>query len=186
MGEFDTDIPSWTANHIVTDAEAAVVTNLLSASHLDGGLVNDNLLFKANPQTYVNNAALTDDTVFQYALQGSAVYAFDMFVPYTTVAAALFRSAWRVPSGATGEWMAAGLSNSVTTTTGGIWDAGSIGLTVAHTMGTSGAANTAFIARGFINVTTAGNFVYQHSQLNSNAGTTGVRAGAWCSVKRIA
>lgn len=183
MGAFDNDIPVWAANHIVTDAESAAIMALLSASHLDGGLVNDRTLLKATAQTFSTQTTLQSDSVFQFPLQANASYSIDAYIPYTTNTTALFKCAFAIPSGASGTWEADGLGSAVTVSAGVI-DRGVTNLTTTRTLGSNG-GGTAMKPRGSVTTVAAGTLIFQYAQAVSNAVSTGVTGGAWMSVKRI-
>lgn len=183
MGQFD-NIPTWGAGHIILDSETTVVLQLLAALAADGGLVDERMIVKASDTTYVTDATLNNDPDFVFPMVANAVYAFTGYFHYVTNGTALFDFAWTMPAGTAGAWVTNSLGPAVGANVG-ITDLTAHGTSTTVTAGSGGGGNAFSPVGRFTTGSTAGNAVFQHCQHVSNAVTTGLKAGSWCSFKRI-
>lgn len=137
---------------------------------------------------------LADDPDLTATLEANAVYHIEFRLHYAALAAAAFKTAWTIPSGATGNRSAVGpdqgidLSSSTSGSGGqGRWGAHSYTATTI-TYGTRNHATNQCWAleESVITTSSAGTLAMQWAQATSNATATRLAAGSSLFVRRLA
>lgn len=143
---------------------------------------------KTSATTRTSTTTLADDPDMQIALAANATYWIEMYIYYSTGAAAFFKDFWNLPAGATGIRSSSGISSSATATdvVTTQWTVKNAGTAIVHGGSTTVSDFTLTLSTGVITTTTAGTLTYQWAQSVSTAVTTAVRNGSFMRVTRIA
>lgn len=147
--------------------------------------------YKATSTTRTATTTLADDPDLVIALEANATYFVEFFIKYAAVTAEQVKTAWTVPSGASGGKCRIGVSSAVNdATTGGPFGDGAFGQHAFSTSLTYGTRNStanqvAAYESGTLTTTNAGNVALQWAQNTSGATGTLVAAGSYARAKRI-
>jgi len=147
--------------------------------------------YKATSTTRSSTTTLTDDPDLVIALEANATYIVEVFIRYGAVTAEQFKTAWTVPSGATGGRSRVGVASTVNdTTTGGPFGSGAFGVHAFVTSLTYGTRNSTSnqvgaTEVGTVTTTNAGNVALQWAQNTSGATGTVLASGSYMRAKRI-
>lgn len=136
-----------------------------------------------------STTTLADDTDLTVTLEASATYKVEMHLHYAAIDAAKFKTAWTVPSGATGNRSAVGAGSASTDATAAT--TGRFGVhafTTSVTYGTrSSATNQCFaLEEAVVFTSSAGTLALQWAQDSSSGTATRLGAGSYMRVRRIA
>lgn len=148
------------------------------------------IVTKAANTDRASTASPADDPDLQFDLAESSVYAIEFFLQYACITAAGFITAWRIPSGATGNKGIQGAGSSATDTSAnnismrsGVHGVG----TFTASYGSRASATNQLLAYEECMLTTsaAGEVALQWAQNSSNATATRLGAGSWARCLRI-
>ena len=172
--------PNYTAGQKLTAADLAAGQSII--------------VYKTANTDRASTTTLTDDPELTVTLAAGAVYIIEFYLHYAAINAAQFKTAWTVPSGATGARSVRGLASTVSDSssapTGG--GAGSLrsgihNYTTVINYGTRDSGTNQVLAREETLITTssAGTCAIQWAQVTSNATATRMAAGSWVRALRI-
>jgi hypothetical protein len=170
MASYD-NVPTLSSLHVPTAAELLIITNLLAAAGPNGGLYSEQVAFKAASTTYSASSTTlqNDPDLVSPTLVANAVYGIDGVVFYSTVAAALLKIAFTVPSGASWTWACASLDAGVTAANAGIINRQALGV-AALVCGCNAANFMAMQINGTLSMgASTGKLQFQAAQNVSNA-----------------
>lgn len=187
MGAYD-NVPIFSALHLPTSAELAIISNLLAATGPNGGLLSEQAKYKVATTTYASASTTlqNDPDLVTPALVPTGVYDIACNLFYSTVAAALFKIAWAFPSGSAWTWQSLSLDASVTAANAGIINRGAQG-SAALVLGCNAASTMACRIFGTLTMgATAGALQLQAAQSVSNATAPTVGLRSSLIAKRIA
>ncbi len=143
------------------------ITNLFLSSQNQTSLIKS--AQKSADQTINNNNTLFDDADLKISMSANSTYLVDVFLVFTSAAAADLKVCMKAITGATGYW---GVSYDVTPTAKSLGD--------VQALGTD--ASTQFTwFHGIIKTTTAGTFQIQWAQNTADAGNTTLKANSYIS-----
>lgn len=136
-------------------------------------------------------ATLTDDPDLTMLLDANAVYVIEFHLHYAATDTARFRTAWTVPSGATGTRSSVGPDQGVilsSTSAGGTgrWGVHNFGTTATYGTRDSATNQCAAVEEATVTTTTAGTCALQWSQVTSSATATRLAQGSWMRAVRLA
>ncbi|MBT2508796.1 hypothetical protein J7I98_23500 [Streptomyces sp. ISL-98] len=130
-----------------------------------------------------------DDTDLTTELEANAVYHVIMYLHYAAISTAGFKTAWTVPSGATGNRSAQGAGSAATDATAATTSRfGVHAFTTSVSYGTRNSASNQCLAQeeAIVTTTSAGTLAVQWAQTTSDATATRLGAGSIMIVRRIA
>lgn len=161
------------------------VTSLLLSRMLPLEAVKPSNTDRSSTTTFV------DDPDLALQLEANAVYQVVFYLHFAALDAARFKTAWTVPSGATGNRSAVGPDQGVIlsgTSSGGTGRWGAHNFTTSVTYGTRDSATNQCFAmeESTLTTTNAGTLALQWAQATSNATATRLAAGSALRAKRIA
>lgn len=147
--------------------------------------------WKAANLDRASTTTLTDDPDLTMQLDANATYRVEMFLHFAAIDLARFRTAWTVPSGATGNRSAVGPDQGQIlsgTSSGGTGRWGVHAFTTICTYGSrdSGANQCFALEESTLITTTAGTCALQWAQATSNATATRLGQGSFMRVTRLA
>jgi len=183
------NVPNWPAGHVPTASETTIVTNLLEAGGTDGGLYSERILYKASTTTRASTTAFADDPELTCTLSANAVYWVEMHLKQAAITAAPFKTAWTVPSGASGNRNTLGPASDATDTNGDLnnsrFGAHNFTTPIVYGNRNNAAATDYVIETALVITTNAGTLALQWAQNVSNVTGTVLGAGSVMIVKRI-
>jgi hypothetical protein len=146
--------------------------------------------FKTSNTDRSSTTTLANDPDLTATLEASAVYRVIFYLHFAAIDAARFKTAWTVPSGATGNRTAVGPDQGVilsSTSSGGTGRWGVHAFTTACTYGSRDSASNQCFAmeEGIVTTTNAGTLAIQWAQATSNATATRLAAGSSLYVRRL-
>lgn len=147
------------------------------------------IVYKTANEDRSATTTLADDTELTTTLEASAVYHVTFYLHYAALDAAKIKTAWTVPSGASGLRSATGAGSASTDATAATTSRfGVHAFTTTVTYGTRSSATNQCVAieEGVVTTTSAGTLAIQWAQDASNATATRVGAGSSLHVRRIA
>jgi hypothetical protein len=149
------------------------------------------IYWKANSEDRVSTTTLADDSDLVAPLKANAVYHVTMYIHYTALDANRIKTAWRVPSGVSGNRSALGADQGqiLSSSSGGQgrWGVHNYGTTVQYgTRVNAGdqciAIEDAIVTMGSVD----GTLALQWAQQTSSTSITRVAAGSYMEVRRLA
>lgn len=147
------------------------------------------IVYKTANEDRTATTTLADDTELTTTLAASAVYHVRIYLHYAALDAAKIKTAWTVPSGASGLRSAIGAGSAATDATAATTSRfGVHAFTTTVTYGTRSHATNQCVAieEGIVTTTSAGTLAIQWAQDTSNATATRVGSGSSLHVTRIA
>jgi len=132
----------------------------------------------SNQNVGPSNDVLQNVTEVAVAVEANAVYAFCLYLQYSSNSTADIKIGWSVPAGTTGDYGFSAFN------TAGTWTVGRA--TFVSTAGFDGANTYASLEGSFTTSSTAGSVQFQAAQNTSTAVTTNVEAGTLLIAYRIA
>lgn len=162
--------------------------DLITASGLN--YTQGQRIYKAAATSRSSTTTLADDPDLTVTLDANAVYFIEMHLHFVAQTTPLIKTAWTVPSGATGNRMAIGSGSAASDTNMNNVSGrfGVHGFTTEVVYGTRG-ANTnqsGAIESAIVTTTSSGTLALQWAQNTSNATASQMSAGSMMFVKRIA
>jgi len=136
-----------------------------------------------------STTTLADDPDLTFTVAAGAVYAIEFFLHYACTTAAGFKTAWDVPSGASGNKGVQGPGSSATDGSANniSMRSGVHGFSTTVAYGSRNSANNQCLAyeEALITTSVAGVIAIQWAQNSSNATASRVGAGSWARCLRV-
>lgn len=190
MGLYD-DVPPLPNGHVPLGEELDIWHDLLSAEGPNGGLWDQQIVYKATTSPARISSTFVIDPDLQILLAASALYLIEMELRPAAITAALFKTTWQVPSGAAGNRGCIGPGSSATDTGADniAMHSGVHGFGTTVTYGSRNSVSTQVEVResGIVTTSTTSDLcALLWAQGTSNATGTVLGAGSWMRATRLA
>lgn len=160
----------------------------LTASSLRAGQIL--IAYKTIDTNRASTTTFADDPDLQLLLDADAVYSIEFFLNFAGLTVGGFKTAWRIPSGASGLKGIRGPGSSATDGSANniLLRSGVHGTSGSFAYGTRNDASNASFAyeTGVLTTSDAGSVAIQWAQVTSNATATRMSVGSWARARRIA
>lgn len=160
----------------------------ISASMLN--YTQGDVIVKTSATSRTTTTTLADDPDLTTTLDANATYLVEFFLHMVSPTGVLIKTAWTVPSGATGNRHVIGVGSSATDANSDNISSrsGVHGFTTSVTYGTRGANTNQIgaVETAIVTTTSSGTLAIQWAQVTSSATAAQMSAGACMRVKRVA
>lgn len=166
-----------------------LVIGAVGAPPVDLGIGVTNFVTKTANLDRASTTTLADDNELKFTAEASATYLVEFYLFYAAIGAAKFKTAWTVPSGATGSRSATGLSASVSNSTstpdpsGGLMRSGSHNFTTSVTYGDRDSATNLCFALETSTVVTTSSGLIAIQWAQGTSSTTASRLSAQSNLR---
>lgn len=134
---------------------------------------------KTLDENVISSTVLQNDDALLAAVAANSSYWVQLYLIYTSPAAAFLKIGWTAPASATFDWTANGLGSTVSAASAGVIERASLAIAGSQVIGCDGATAVVALVQGWlITAGTSGNLQFQWAQGTSTASNSTVKAGS--------